>query len=160
MARDKKETLKKIVSAARSEFQKTGFEKASIRKIASDAGLTSAALYRHFSSKEEIFSYLVDPGIKAMRQWMEMHEKTSYEMIDLGNIDEAKSESSIDMIKEVVFPHLDAFKLLLCSAQGTKYENFIHETVEEHQKGLRRGLEYLKDKGYPVMDISDETLHM
>ncbi len=160
MPRDKKESHDRIVPAALKEFLSKGFDKASIRNIAAEAGLTSAALYRHFENKEEMFNALVQPGISAMREWMRKHEEDSYAALEEGDIDRARSQSEVDMIREVVFPHRDSFKLLLCCAQGTRYENFIHDVVEEHQKGMWRGIMFLKAKGYPVKEISQETLHM
>ena len=96
MPRDKKESHERIILAARTEFLKKGFEKASIRRIASSAKLTSAALYRHFPSKHEMFSYLVEPGICALKEWLERHEKTSYESIENDDVKMACEESAID----------------------------------------------------------------
>lgn len=56
MPKDKSETHENILKAARAEFMKNGFEKASIREIAKRAGVTSAALYRHCTDKEDLFS--------------------------------------------------------------------------------------------------------
>ena len=160
MPRDKKESHERIIPAARREFIEKGFEKASIRTIAANAGLTSAALYRHFASKEDMFNALVQPGIMAMNDWMRRHEEDSYAALERGDVETARNRSEVDMIREVVFPHRDSFKLLLCCAQGTRYENFIHEVVIEHQRGMWRGIMFMKAKGYPVEEISQETLHM
>ncbi len=160
MPRDKKESHERIIPAARKEFIEKGFEKASIRTIAAEAGLTSAALYRHFSSKEEMFNALVQPGIRAMNEWMRQHEEESYAALEKGDVERARSRSDVDMVREVVFPHRDSFKLLLCSSQGTRYENFIHDVVLEHQKGMWRAIMFMKAKGYPVEEIGQETLHM
>ncbi|MBT2486585.1 MULTISPECIES: TetR/AcrR family transcriptional regulator [unclassified Microbacterium] len=43
-----------IVDAALASFAEHGYERASLRDIASRAGLTHAALLRHFSGKEEL----------------------------------------------------------------------------------------------------------
>ncbi|MEI5521912.1 helix-turn-helix domain-containing protein [Streptomyces brasiliscabiei] len=43
-----------IVRAALASFAEHGFERASLRDIAARAGLTHAALLRHFSGKEEL----------------------------------------------------------------------------------------------------------
>ena len=41
----------RILRSARAEFLEKGFDGAYIRSIAAGAGVTSAALYRHFASK-------------------------------------------------------------------------------------------------------------
>ncbi|KQR89005.1 TetR/AcrR family transcriptional regulator [Microbacterium sp. Leaf179] len=50
-----------IVRAASASFAEHGFERASLRDIASRAGLTHAALLRHFATKDELL-------LEALRQ--------------------------------------------------------------------------------------------
>lgn len=44
-----------ILKSARKEFEKNGLEKASMRVIASKAGMTVGNLYRYYSNKEDLF---------------------------------------------------------------------------------------------------------
>lgn len=48
-------TRKRILEAAEKEMLRVGYQKASMRKIATGAGVTVGALYKHFQGKEEIF---------------------------------------------------------------------------------------------------------
>jgi AcrR family transcriptional regulator len=48
------ETRKRILEAALRLFMEEGYEKATMRRIAQDAGLTPGATYYHFPSKENI----------------------------------------------------------------------------------------------------------
>ena len=59
MPRDKTASHEKIVEAAMREFQEKGFEQASMKAVADAVGMTSAALYRHFASKQDMFAALV-----------------------------------------------------------------------------------------------------
>mgnify|MGYP000895255214 FL=1 len=52
MPKDKTENHKKIIAAAQKEFIAHGFKNASLRRIASEAGMSASGLYKHFSSKE------------------------------------------------------------------------------------------------------------
>jgi AcrR family transcriptional regulator len=52
----------RIVSAALALFARQGFHGSSIRDIATEAGLTSAALYSHFESKEHLLAEIVRIG--------------------------------------------------------------------------------------------------
>lgn len=54
MPRDKALSHERIIRAARDEFSEYGFDKASMRRIGKRCGLTAAALYRHFDSKEAV----------------------------------------------------------------------------------------------------------
>jgi AcrR family transcriptional regulator len=54
------ETKDKILHRARVIFAAKGFEGASIRQIASEAGVNIAAVNYHFTSKEKLFEQVID----------------------------------------------------------------------------------------------------
>ena len=43
-----------------------GFKDASMRRIANAVGMSAAGLYKHFVSKEEMFSALVEPSYQGL----------------------------------------------------------------------------------------------
>ena len=53
-----------ILEAALHAFAQDGYEKVSMARIAADAGLTKGGLYFHFSSKEEVFSAMVEAELE------------------------------------------------------------------------------------------------
>ena len=55
MKLDEQSTQKKILSVAKKEFLRNGFLNASLRNIAKNAGVTTGALYRYYTSKEDLF---------------------------------------------------------------------------------------------------------
>ena len=55
------DTRDRILDIALDLFIEQGYEKTSLREIAERVGVTKAALYYHFSSKEEILRTLVRP---------------------------------------------------------------------------------------------------
>ena len=61
------DTRERIVTAASGLFAERGFAGTSIRDISDALGLTKAALYYHFASKEEILRAIVDQPISAIR---------------------------------------------------------------------------------------------
>ena len=160
MPRDGRINRAKILSAAHAEFLEHGFKQTSIRVIAQRAGVTSAALYRHFESKEAIYEELVRPGLDAVDKWMDQHAAQAYEGMRKGEVEDVASRSMIDMMRDVVFPLRSSFKLLLCSAQGTRYENFVHDLVECRQVDLVNGIAWMREHGYNTMDVNEETAHM
>ena len=84
-----------------------------------------------------------------------------YSLVDDGvTNEELFGETFIDMIKEVILPRKDEFILLMSRSSGTKYENFIHDYVEENQKYFLEAIRYLKEKGYPAAELSEEEFHM
>lgn len=60
-----KETRRRLYAAAVSRFRSDGYAKASMRRIAGDAGVTPGLLYRYFPSKEAIVAELYDRHLGA-----------------------------------------------------------------------------------------------
>lgn len=59
----RKDTLvrqKEIVSAARKLIVKFGSEHVTVRKMAQEIGVSEGAIYKHFKSKRDILSFLID----------------------------------------------------------------------------------------------------
>jgi len=161
MPRDKTLSHEKVKKAIKEEFLEKGFEDASIRSIGARAGMTSAGLYRHYANKEAMFNAMVEPLIESIKNWTARHTDKKISLVDEGvPDDELFGETFVDMIKEIILPRRDEFILLMSRSCGTKYENFIHDYVEGNQKEFLEAIRYLKEKGYPATDLSEEELHM
>ncbi|MCR4778973.1 MAG: TetR/AcrR family transcriptional regulator [Lachnospiraceae bacterium] len=161
MPRDKSLSHEKVNKAIKEEFLEKGYEDASIRSIGARAGMTSAGLYRHYADKEAMFDAVVEPLIDGIKDWTRNHTKKKHSLVDGGvPKDELFGETFIDLIKDVILKRKDEFVLLMLRSNGTKYENFIHDYVEMNQKEFLDAIRYLKDNGYPAIDIDEEELHM
>lgn len=53
----------KIIDAAVKVFLQKGFEKATVREIAREAGITTGAIYHHYRNKDELIHYAVTKHI-------------------------------------------------------------------------------------------------
>ena len=60
------DTRARIQQTALRLFTEQGYEATSLREIAMDLGVTKAALYYHFKTKDEIIASLVDGRVKAL----------------------------------------------------------------------------------------------
>ena len=60
----------RLLSAAKDEFLKKGFEKASLTDICKAAGVTTGALYKRYSGKEDLFSALVSDMVQEMTEYL------------------------------------------------------------------------------------------
>lgn len=60
----------RLIHAARAEFLRCGYQKASLRTIAEAAGLTTGAVYFLFGSKAELFHAVVDEAADALRSML------------------------------------------------------------------------------------------
>lgn len=159
MPRDKTATHQKVIEAAREEFLEYGFQDASMRRIAERVGMTAAGLYRHFPSKAAMFEALVEPAAKDMKSWLKEHMETGMSRVESDS--ESLWESTwVDLMRDLVYPRMEEYRLLLTCAAGTKYENFFHDLVEDSQAQMAVAIHRLKELGYPVLDVSDAELHM
>lgn len=59
-----------ILACARDQYLSDGYKGLSMRKIASKAGISATAIYRHFSNKEELFHRLVKKGFGMYSQYL------------------------------------------------------------------------------------------
>lgn len=161
MPRDKSLSHERVKKAIREEFLEKGYEDASVRSIGARAGMTSAGLYRHYADKEAMFAAMVEPLIESIRSWTKRHIEWKFRLVENGTQEEELvGETFVDLIKDVILPRKDEFVLLMSRSAGTKYENFVHDYVVGNQKEFLESIRYLKEKGYPTLDISEEELHM
>ena len=161
MPRDKSLSHIRVNKAMMEEFLEKGYEAASIRSIGARAGMTSAGLYRHYADKEAMFAALVDPLVEEIKSWTRRHTEKKYNLLD-KNAKESDlfGESFIDLIRNVILPKREEFTLLMTCSSGTKYENFIHDYAGDNQKEFLEAIEYMKKKGYKVIEVDEDELHM
>ena len=159
MPRDKTANHIKIMAAAKAEFMEFGFEKSSMRSIAYRCGMTAAGIYRHCMDKEDLFDQIVSPAVERINAWIDAHVAR---YVDAVNQDEPMQwrDSEIDMMREVVYPNMEEYHLLLAKSQGSQYENFLHDLTERHQNQLLRYMPMLRNQGYPAWDIDPKELHL
>ena len=78
------ETKAKILESAKNEFLEKGFINASLRTIASNAGVTTGAMYRHFKDKDALFCALVDEAIAFAQKTVMLADVMNHQ--DLDNV--------------------------------------------------------------------------
>lgn len=139
-----------------------GYLNASMRSIASKAGLTTGSLYNRFIDKEEMFEVLVKEaadklldyfegaqkefaGFNAKRQHEEMHSYTS---------------QKVDIMIDIIYQHIDEFKLIICKSNGSRYEFFVDKMVDIETENTVRFIQDLKEAGIPIRDVRPDLNHM
>ena len=101
-------TKRKIFETSMKLFAEKGYDATSIEEITATVGVAKGTLYYHFSSKEEIFKFLVEEGVKLLKNSIAI--KTE------------KLNNSLDKLKAIV---LIEIKVLV------KYENFMTIILSE-----------------------------
>ena len=141
-----------------AEFLDKGFQGASLRQIVKNAGVTTGAFYGYFSSKEALFASIVEPHAAAlMGKFMEA--QTSFAELPEEQQPEhmgVESSGCVHWMVDYICAHREPVKLLLCRAEGTSYEHFVHNMVEAEVEYTQRYMEVLRHLGrdIPVLDKS------
>ena len=159
MPRDKTVSHIRVMAAARDEFMEHGFEQASMRRIGERCGMTAAGVYRHCRDKEDLFDQLVSPAVNRLYGWLEGHVGRYMQAVE-GDGAVLWKDTEIDLMREIVYPHMDEYRLLLTCAQGTKHADFLHDLAAYNQTEMWKYLPMLRAKGYRVRDISPKELHL
>ena len=155
-------TLEKIHEAAMAEFLDKGFQGASLRQIVKNAGVTTGAFYGYFSSKEALFASIVEPHAAAlMGRFMEAQTSFS-ELPEQEQPEHMGLESSqcVNWMVDYICDHREPVKLLLCKAEGTSYEHFVHNMVEVEVEYTLRYMDVLRRLGREVPELSQSLCHI
>jgi len=136
-------TRERILDVALDLFIEKGFDKTSLREIAEQIGVTKAALYYHFASKEDILMALHlrlhEFGFEALAQLGE-HEPSSARWADL-----------LDQIVDQMLAHRKIF--LLHERNPAAFEALHREEHDESHEDLQANLRrVLSDSRVPVRD--------
>lgn len=159
MPRDKTASHGKVLAAARDEFMEYGFEQASMRRIGERCGMTAAGLYRHCRDKADLFRQLVEPSVDKIDEWLDSHIARNYQSMETGEVDLWK-DSEIDMMRDLIYPNMEEYRLLLTRAQGTPYAHYLHDLTQRHQDRMMEFLPLFHQQGYFQRDITAGELHL
>ena len=162
MSETEQTTLNAILSTAEKEFREKGFLSASLRNIVKTAGVTTGAFYGYFKSKEELFEalvgeqyeYFLNCFIKAQTDFADLPLEEQPEM--LGNI----SGACMHEMLHYAYEHLGAFKLILCSSEGTRFSGLVDKMVEIETEGTHEYLKVLEALGRPSPPIDEHLEHI
>ena len=62
---------KNIYSAAIEEFKTFGYQDASIRNIATNAGISLGNIYRYYKNKEDLYIAVIQPLVDSVKEFVE-----------------------------------------------------------------------------------------
>jgi len=126
MREQTKITITNIKNSAKTLFINIGYEKTSMRAIASGAGVTAGALYRFFQNKEDLYHAIFDDFIQDLLQIEQSYQPdnlaalTNHELVDLFY-----SRSSYTLLTHLL-PQFDLMKSLLLAGNHAYIENMKH----------------------------------
>ena len=106
-------TKKAIFNAAIKVFSIEGYESATVEEIASEAGVAKGTLYYNFQGKEEIFKFVIDEGMKLIKN----------EVLDaIKDIDDPleKLKISAKVQLRYVYNNKEFFRVIMSQIWGDK----------------------------------------
>lgn len=153
----------KILESAKAEFLQKGFKGASLREICQQAGVTTGALYKRFSSKEALFAAVVKPTLQDIADLGASVEKYNYEYLDSNEMQQVwdMSEETHRKWIEFFYARFDGMKLLLCCAEGSAHSDFLHDFVLHNTKRTCAFVEEASRRGLMMGNkIDEDELHI
>ena len=132
-------TKRKIFETSMKLFAEKGYDATSIEEITATVGVAKGTLYYHFSSKEEIFNFLVEEGIKLLQNSIDI--KTA----KLSNyIDKLKAIVLIQI--KIVAKYEDIITILLSQflgkeARNQKCKKHVFDYISTIEKTVKEGIE-------------------
>lgn len=140
---------KQIVSAARRLIVKYGSEHVTVRRMAEEIGVTEGAIYRHFRSKSDVLSFLIDDIEQTLIDDIRLNNKqdlatpTILEKIMIDHISaiEQRKGVSFQVIAEII------------SLGDKKLNKKIYSVIEKYIGLVKNILETGIEKGFIRKDI-------
>nr|WP_286674171.1 MULTISPECIES: TetR/AcrR family transcriptional regulator [unclassified Clostridium] len=121
-----------IFNSSIEVFSKSGYRGATMDEIATTAGLAKGTLYYNFNSKEEIFNFIVDNGLKLLND-------------EIAAVNEL-NDDAIEKLKQIckiqltfLYEHNSFFRVVMSQLWGNEERQFIlREKVKGHIKEIEK----------------------
>lgn len=132
-------TKRKIFETSMKLFAEKGYDATSIEEITATVGVAKGTLYYHFSSKEEIFNFLVEEGVKLLQNSIDIKMEKYSNYID-------KIKAIILIQLKVIIKYEDIITILLGQCWGTdsrnkKCKEQINQYICKIEGIIRAGIE-------------------
>ena len=134
-------TKRKIFETSMKLFAEKGYDATSVEEITATVGVAKGTLYYHFSSKEEIFDFLVEEGIKLLQNSIDIKTAKFSNYID-------KLKAIVLIQIKIVVKYEDLITILLSELWGKGTTNqicqknisdYINKLEDIIREGIKRG---------------------
>ena len=82
------------------------------------------------------------------------------QFIGTGDLSVWETSKDARLAVSYIYDHLDAFRLIICKSQGTKYESILHDLAVLEEKMTLSFMEMLKKQGVRLNEFSEKELHL
>lgn len=123
------DTHQRIIDSGMKMFLANGYERTNLRDLCAAAGITTGSFYRHFTRKEDLFSFFVQPAVDDIQKMFTDAEPACREVVRKGNIRDLLNIVGAKEILDYIYLNFDALKLLLKCSDGTGYNSFLDDVI-------------------------------
>ncbi len=156
----KDDTRRRILTQSRKLFLEKGFRDTTTRDIAQASGAVLSSLYRYFSSKDDLFLYIVKPAMSALEDMLERHHNPGRNDIAAIRSDRF-AEDALEEYLTIIERHRETLKILLLRADGSTLENYKEYYVNKSTGMVMEWFSTMKAR-YPGMNtqVSEFFIHL
>ena len=152
----------RLMKAAKEVFLEKGFEMAQLSEICKKAGVTTGALYKRFSGKEELFCEVVSETVEAMDNYIKKIDESDLETFSDQQLYDGfymNPETNIKWFR-YLYDHREGVTLLIKCSSGTRYSDF-HDIWTEKMNNIHYRF-YLeaKRRGLATKDITEKEMNV
>ncbi len=140
----------------KEEFLTYGYEKASLNRVSAKVGISTAGLYKHFESKEDMFYFLVKDALAAFQNVSSQAESQMDTETDYNPFQSDWATIWTDLIYE----NYEGVKLLICCSTGSRFETFEDDLIQKETEGNRAYADALLKEGRVNRNISAMQWHL
>lgn len=132
-------TKRKIFETSMKLFADKGYDATSVEEITATVGVAKGTLYYHFSSKEEIFNFLVEEGMKLLHNSVEIKTENLTNPID--------KIRAVMLIQLKVMKKYDEFITILLSQiwgnepRHQQFRTYIYKYINVIENFIKEGIE-------------------
>ena len=132
-------TKRKIFEASMKLFSEKGYDATSIEEITATVGVAKGTLYYHFASKEEIFNFLVDEGMKLLKNSIEIKTSkcsTTIDKLRAVSLIQLKAILKYENLLSIVMSQVwgNEPRNIFCKNQVIEYISIIEKIIEKGQE--------------------------
>ncbi len=132
-------TKRKIFETSMKLFADKGYDATSVEEITATVGVAKGTLYYHFSSKEEIFNFLVEEGMKLLQNSVAIKTENLKNPID--------KIRAVMIIQMKIMNKYDEFITLLLSQiwgnnpRQQQFRNYIYQYIGVIEGFIKEGID-------------------
>ena len=132
-------TKRKIFETSMKLFADKGYDATSVEEITATVGVAKGTLYYHFSSKEEIFNFLVEEGMKLLHNSVEIKTENLTDSIE-------KIRAVVRIQLKVMSKYDEFITILLSQIWGSEprhqqFRSYIYKYINVVEGFIKEGIE-------------------